>query len=134
MTRVNYKTVQTPYTASLRHPDMRSASRRIRTSFGSKHFQTISTLRSYSTCSELSIKRTGRRLVLDSGTKCVWVIPKARLNKRMHRTHSPLPPCASVCSSIKICLTTTKKVSGQWPVWNLHERLLSTSCHKEKKW
>ena len=45
---------------------------------GRDNFQTISTPSSYSTCSGLSIKWTGRRLVTDSGTKCAWVIHESK--------------------------------------------------------
>ena len=40
---------------------------------GRDNFETISTPTSYSMWPGLSIKWTGRRLVIDSGTKCAWV-------------------------------------------------------------
>ena len=45
---------------------------------GRDNFQTISTPSSYSTCPGLSIKWTGRRLVINSGTKCAWVIHESK--------------------------------------------------------
>ena len=45
---------------------------------GRDNFHTINMLCSYSTCPGLSIKRTGRRLVTDSDTKCAWVIHESK--------------------------------------------------------
>ena len=45
---------------------------------GRDNFQTTSTPSSYSTCFGLSIKRTGRRLVSESGTKRAWVIHESK--------------------------------------------------------
>ena len=42
---------------------------------------------SYSTCPGLSIKWTGRRLVIDSGTKCAWVIHESKA-VQIHLHHS----------------------------------------------
>ena len=54
---------------------------------GRDNFQIISTHSSYSTCTGLSIKWTGRRLVTDSGTKCAWVILESKA-VQIHVHHS----------------------------------------------
>ena len=54
---------------------------------GRDNFQTIITPSSYSTCPGLSIKWTGRRLVIDSGTKCAWVIHESKA-VQIHLHHS----------------------------------------------
>ena len=54
---------------------------------GRDNFQIIITPSSYSTCPGLSIKWTGRRLVIDSGTKCAWVIHESK-TVQIHLHHS----------------------------------------------
>ena len=54
---------------------------------GRDNFQTISTPSSYSTCLGLSIQWTRRRLVIDSGTKCAWVIHESKA-VQIHLHHS----------------------------------------------
>ena len=55
---------------------------------GPDNFQTISTPCSYSTCAWLSIKWTWRRLVTDSGTKCVQVIHESKaVQIYVHNNH-----------------------------------------------
>ena len=54
---------------------------------GQDNFQTIITPISYSTCPGLSIKWTERRLVIDSGTKCAWVIHESKA-VQIHLHHS----------------------------------------------
>ena len=54
---------------------------------GRDNFQTIITPSSYSTCPGLSLKWTGRRLVIDSGTKCAWVIHESKA-VQIHLHHS----------------------------------------------
>ena len=54
---------------------------------GRDNFQIIITPSSYSTCPGLSIKWTGRRLVIDSGTKCAWVIHESKA-VQIHLHHS----------------------------------------------
>ena len=54
---------------------------------GRDNFQTIITPSSYSTCPGLSIKWTGRRLVIDSGIKCAWVIHESKA-VQIHLHHS----------------------------------------------
>ena len=54
---------------------------------GRDNFQTIIMPSSYSTCPGLSIKWTGRRLVIDSGTKCAWVIHESKA-VQIHLHHS----------------------------------------------
>ena len=54
---------------------------------GRDNFQIIITPSSYSTCPGLSIKWTGRCLVIDSGTKCAWVIHESKA-VQIHLHHS----------------------------------------------
>ena len=54
---------------------------------GRDNFQTIITPSSYSTCTGLSIKWTGWRLMTDSGTKCAWVIHESKA-VQIHVHHS----------------------------------------------
>ena len=58
--------------------DFQAGHRGFESSLGRDNVQTIITSSSYSTCSGLSIKWTGRRLVIDSGTKCAWVIHESK--------------------------------------------------------
>ena len=51
------------------------------------NFQTIITPSSYSTCPGLSIRWTGRLLVIDSDTKCAWVINESKA-VQIHLHHS----------------------------------------------
>ena len=54
---------------------------------GRDSFQTIITPSSYSTCRGMSIKWTGRRIVIDSSTKCAWVIHESKA-VQIHLHHS----------------------------------------------
>ena len=74
---------------------------------GRDNFQTISTPSSYSTCPELSIKWTGRRLLTDSGTKCAWVIHGSKLYKYMNITIAAASMCLGCLGALKTCTTTT---------------------------
>ena len=68
--------------------DFQAGYRRFEARSGRDNFQTISTLSSYSTSPGLSIKWTGRRLVIDSGTKCVWVIHENKaVQIHVHNCH-----------------------------------------------
>ena len=84
--------------------------------FESCNFQTISMLSLYSTCPELSIKWTWRRLMTDSGTK--WSM-KARLYKNMYIiTIAAASMCLGCLVALKIRTTTLVSfcllISSRW--------------------
>ena len=59
------------------------------------------------TCSGLSIKRTGRRIVTDSGTKCAWVVHKSKgVQTHSRNTFTAASRVPQVPDSVKICTTT----------------------------
>ena len=67
---------------------------------GRNNFQTIRTPKSYSTCPGLSIKRTGRRLVTDNGTKCAWMIHESK-TVQMHEHNCAASMCLGCLVALK---------------------------------
>ena len=74
---------------------------------GRDNFQIIITPSSYSTCPGLSIKWTGRRLVIDSGTKCAWVIHESKAVQIHVQNNHRCLYVPRVPGSVKIRTTTT---------------------------
>ena len=68
---------------------------------GQDKFHTISTPSSYSTCSGLSTKWTGRRLVTDSSTKCAWVIHESKVVQIHVHNNRRCPYVPRVPGSVK---------------------------------
>ena len=74
---------------------------------GGDNFQTIITPNSYSTCTGLSIKWTGRRLVTDSGTKCAWMIHESKYKYMYIIANAAASMCLGCLVVLKIRTTKT---------------------------
>ena len=89
--------------------DFHAGYRGFESRWGRDNFQTISMPSLYSTCPGLSIKWTGWRLVIDSGTKCAWVIHESKaVQIHVHNNRRCLY-VPWVPSSFKIRTTTTTR-------------------------